>query len=54
MEVNGRKESFTWLGSTTDRHVQERNINTMKTCGQDYIVGIAIRYRLVSPGIISW
>jgi len=26
----------------------------MKTGGQDYIVRIAIRYRLDSPGIIYW
>jgi len=32
----------------------ESNISTMTTGGQDYIVGLAVPYRLDSRGIISW
>ena len=38
----------------SSRHVDESNISTIKTGGQDYVVHIAIRYRLDSVGIVSW
>ena len=38
---------------TTDRHVHESNISSMKTGGQGYVVNVAIHYRLDSPRIIS-
>jgi len=42
VEEDGKKECCTWYGSTSNRHIHESNISTMKTGGQDYVVSIAV------------